>query len=91
MKLTNFSSLVVQRLKGLPGMWKTRVQSLGREEHWSGLSFLPPGDLPDLGIEPGSLAMQAVSFIFFTAKDFLINGRNSKIHKDLNYFLVEFA
>ena len=62
-----------------------------KQEHWSGLPFLPPGDLPDLGIEPGSLAMQAVSFIFFTAKDFLINGRNSKIHKDLNYFLVEFA
>ena len=25
-----------------------------RQEHWSGLPFLPPGDLPHLGIEPVS-------------------------------------
>ena len=25
-----------------------------REEHWSGLAFPPPGDLPDPGIEPVS-------------------------------------
>ena len=23
-----------------------------RQEYWSGLPFLPPGDLPDAGIEP---------------------------------------
>ena len=28
-----------------------------REEHWNGLPFTPPGDLPDPGIEPGSPAM----------------------------------
>jgi len=27
-----------------------------RQEHWSGLPFLSPGDLPDLGMEPMSLA-----------------------------------
>ena len=27
-----------------------------REEYWSGLPFLPPGNLPDPGIEPGSPA-----------------------------------
>ena len=32
-----------------------------REEYWSGLPFLSPGDLPDLGIEPGSPALQADS------------------------------
>ena len=32
-----------------------------RKEHWSGLSFPSPGDLPDLGIEPGSPALQADS------------------------------
>ena len=26
-----------------------------RQEYWSGLPFLPPGDLLDLGIEPASL------------------------------------
>ena len=30
-----------------------------RQEYWSGLPFPSPGDLPDLGIEPGSPALQA--------------------------------
>ena len=36
-----------------------------RQEYWSGLPFLPPGDLPDPEIEPVallSLALQADSF-----------------------------
>ena len=32
-----------------------------RQEYWSGLSFPPPGDLPDPGIEPWSPALQADS------------------------------
>ena len=32
-----------------------------RKEYWSGLPFASPGDLPDLGIEPGSPALQADS------------------------------
>ena len=28
-----------------------------RQEHWSGLPFPSPGDLPDPGIEPGSPAL----------------------------------
>ena len=30
-----------------------------RQEYWSGLPFPSPGDLPDPGIEPRSLALQA--------------------------------
>ena len=30
-----------------------------RQEHWSGLPFPSPGDLPNPGIEPRSLALQA--------------------------------
>ena len=30
-----------------------------RQEYWSGLPFPSPGNLPDLGIEPGSPALQA--------------------------------
>ena len=39
--------------------------SLGfpRQEYWSGLPFPSPGDLPDQGIEPGSLALQADSVL----------------------------
>ena len=29
-----------------------------RQEYWSGLPFLSPGDLPNPGIEPGSPALQ---------------------------------
>ena len=32
-----------------------------RQEYWNGLSFPSPGDLPDLGIEPRSPALQVDS------------------------------
>ena len=32
-----------------------------RQEYWSGLPFLSPGDLPNPGIEPGSPTWQADS------------------------------
>ena len=32
-----------------------------RQEYWNGLPFLPPGDLPNPGIESGSSALQADS------------------------------
>ena len=31
------------------------------QEYWSGLPFPPPGDLPDPGTEPRSVALQADS------------------------------
>ena len=34
-----------------------------RQENWSGLPFLSPGDLPNLGIEPGSPAPLAESLL----------------------------
>ena len=37
-----------------------------RQEHWSGLSFPPPRDLPDSGIEPASLEFLALAGGFFT-------------------------
>ena len=33
-----------------------------RQEYWSGLSFPSPGDLPDLGIERSSPALQVKGF-----------------------------
>ena len=35
-----------------------------RQEYWSGLPFLSPGDLPNPGIEPRSPALQADSLPF---------------------------
>ena len=37
------------------------TMGFSRQEYWSGLLFPPPGDLPDPGIEPASLALQADS------------------------------
>ena len=37
-----------------------------RQEYWSRLPFLPPGDLPDLNIEPTSLVSPALAGRFFT-------------------------
>ena len=34
-----------------------------RQEHWSGLPFPSPGDLPDPGIEPGSPVLHADSLL----------------------------
>ena len=34
---------------------------LSKQEHWSGLPFTTPGDLPDPGIQPGSAALRADS------------------------------
>ena len=50
------------RLFGTP--WTVAYQaplSMGfsRQEHWSGLPFPSPGDLPDPRIEPGSLSLEA--------------------------------
>ena len=38
-----------------------------RREYWSGLAFPSPGDLPDPGIKPVSLASAALADEFFTS------------------------
>jgi len=37
-----------------------------RQEHWSRFPFPSPGDLPDPGIQPGSLKSLALTGGFFT-------------------------
>ena len=39
-----------------------------RQEYWRGLPFPTPGDLPDPGIEPTSLASSALAGGFFTTE-----------------------
>ena len=39
------------------------VHGIFRQEYWSGLPFPSPGGLPDPGIEPGSPALQADSYM----------------------------
>ena len=40
-----------------------------RQEYWSGVPFLTPGDLPNPGVEPASLASPALAGGFFTTSD----------------------
>ena len=52
-------------------LWTVACQaplSMGfsRQEYWSGLPCPPPGDLPNPGIEPVSLASPALAGGFFT-------------------------
>ena len=56
--------LVAKSCPTLATPWTVACQaplSMGfsRQEHWSGLPFPSPGDLPNPGIEPGSPALQA--------------------------------
>ena len=58
-------------------LWTVTCQaslSMGfsRQEYWSGLSFPSPGDLPDSGIEPGSPALQADSFLSYQESPILV-------------------
>ena len=41
-------------------------RKLSRQEHWSGLPFLTPGDLSDTGIKPMSLASPELAGRLFT-------------------------
>ena len=43
-----------------------------RQEYWSGLPFPSPGDLPDLGMEPGIPALWADSLLTETPKLILL-------------------
>ena len=54
--------------------WALLSMGFSGQEYWSGLPFPSPGDLPDPGIEPGSLALQA---------DFLLTELQEK-PKELN-------
>ena len=42
------------------------LQGFFRQEHWRGLPFPPPGDLPNPGIKPASLMSPALASKFFT-------------------------
>ena len=44
--------------------WIPLSMGFSRQEYWSGFPYPPPWDLPDSGIEPRSLALQADSLLF---------------------------
>ena len=71
-----------------------------REEYWSGLPFLTPGDFPDPEIEPASPVLQADSLLFelpgkLVAKLWVImlveavQAREYNIHLEFTLLLIQ--
>ena len=61
------SPSVVSNFLQLHGLYPTRFLCLwgfSRQEHWSGLACLLPGNVPNPGIEPRSPALQVYSLPF---------------------------
>ena len=53
-----------------------------RQEYWSGLPFPSPGDLPDLGLEPRSPALQADAL---TSEPHLKKKKKEKEAKEIHF------
>ena len=69
--------------------WTTAHQDplsmeFSRQEYWSGLLFLSPGDLPDSGIELRSPALQADSLTSEPPRKHFYNFYNERQFKMLN-------
>ena len=74
------------RLFAIP--WTVAPLSMGfsRQKYWRGLPFYPPGDLPDRGIEPVSLASPALAGRFFTTEPLGSLGLGILIQYDFDSF-----
>ena len=65
--------MCAKSLQSCPPLWDpmnssppgSSVHGILRQEHWSGLSCPPPGDLPDPGIKPLTLTYPALVVGFF--------------------------
>ena len=51
---------------GLQPLQDPLAMGFSSQEYWNGLPCSPPGDLPELGIEPTSLLSPALAGRFFT-------------------------
>ena len=59
--------------------WMVACQALlsirfSRQGYWNGLPFLPPGDLPDPGLEPESTKSPALAGGFFYPMSWVLPG-----------------
>ena len=67
------SVCTLNRVQLFATLWTVACQAplsmeFPRQEYWSGLPFPSPGDLPDPGIEPASLASLALAGGFFATE-----------------------
>ena len=51
-------------LQSCPTLQAPPPMGFSRQEYWNGLPFPSPGDLPNPGIEPGSLALRADCLLY---------------------------
>ena len=58
----------LSRVRLFATLWTIQSMEFCRPEYWSGLPCFLPGDLPDPGIEPGSLAAPALQADSFTTE-----------------------
>ena len=56
-----------------------------RQEYWSGLPCPPPGDLPDLGIEPTSPALQVGSLLMSLHRRFWPEGPGPRPQANVSF------
>ena len=66
------SAQLLSRVQLFATPWTVACQALlsmefSRQKYWCGLPVSPPGDLPNTGIEPTSLASPALAGIFLTS------------------------
>ena len=59
--LSHFSHIQFFVFLGTVALWALLSMGFSKQECWSGLPFPSPGDLPNPGTEPRSLALQADS------------------------------
>ena len=68
-----FVHICAKLLQSRATLWTVACQALlfmefSRQEYWSGLPCLPPGDLPDPGIKASSLTSPALAGGIFTTR-----------------------
>ena len=61
--------------------------SISQQEHWSGLSFPPSGDLPDPGIKSEPLALAGSFFTIESPGKFSYRSKEAKIRRLLELCL----
>ena len=72
-------------------LWTVALQAFlatgfPRQEHWSGLPFPSPWDLPDPGTEPESLVFPVLAGGFFTTEP---PGKHKEGRRELYFFTID--
>ena len=85
--------LVAQSYPTLQDLWTVARKAplsmgLSRQEHWSGLPFPSPEDLPDPGIKPRSAALQAGSLLFELQGSPNVCAFQLSIHRGITYVFL---